>query len=112
MAKATSLGCWAWLKVKSNFTVLAWLVSVLMILAGGLWQLYLHLEERAQKARASATSAEPKPDSAAVQAKGAARDSQTAGKEEKTSGAPIQQKAEASKGGTAINVGRDVNINK
>jgi hypothetical protein len=76
------------------------------------WRAYLQVEERAQNERASTISAEQKTKSPAEQAKGAAPGSPAAGIEEKTSGAQIQQKAEASNGGAAINVGRDVNINK
>lgn len=112
MANATSRGFWAWLKVKSNRTVLAWIGAGLVAVAGGVWKGYLYFEERTQKERASTISAEQKTKAPAEQTKRAAPDSSASGNEEKSSGAPIQQKAEASKGGTAINVGRDVNINK
>lgn len=112
MAKATSKGLWAWLTVKSNRTVLAWIGAGLVVVAGGVWKVYLYFEDRAQKERAGMTAGEQKTKAPSEQTKGAAPDPSAAGKEERTSGAPIQQKAEASKGGTAINVGRDVNINK
>jgi hypothetical protein len=99
MSKTKSQRFWAWLKVKSNRTVLAWIGAGLLAVIAGAWKVYLSFKERAQKVSAEQT-------------KGAAPDSSAAGKEEKILGAPIQQKAEASNGGNAINVGRDVNINK
>lgn len=96
--RPTSRGLWSWLKVNSNRTLLTWIGTGLVVVVGALWSAYLHF------------STPPDPKSKTTSAR------QEINKDAEVSGSnpppTIQQRAEAGKEGTAINVGRDVNINK
>lgn len=98
MAMANSKGLWAWLK--DNIKVLTLISTVITALVAGVWQVYQHFEKKAEEAKAASTAEKAqsnKPTSSEAAAK---------------SDGQIVQKAEASNGGTAINAGRDVIINK
>jgi hypothetical protein len=77
-----------------------------VVAAGGLWKVYLHFEERAQKTQTPIASPEEKSKKADHVQGVTKRD------DKPNAGAQIQQKAEASNGGVAINAGGNVTINK